>query len=73
MGVLSEKGKDEWLSFTVHDITRLKEVEAVLRQTHDGLLREVKDRASELADLNVELQAEVSERRVAEKVLRQRD
>jgi PAS domain S-box-containing protein len=73
MGVLSEKGKDERLLFTVHDITRLKEVEAVLRQTHDGLLKDVKDHASELTDLNVELQSEVSERRVVEKVLRQRD
>jgi PAS domain S-box-containing protein len=72
--MLNENGSDDdQILFVVHDTSRTKQTEEVLRQTHYDLLREVKDRATELDRLNRELESEVLERRVVEKVLRDRE
>ncbi|MBW4470118.1 MAG: PAS domain S-box protein [Stenomitos rutilans HA7619-LM2] len=53
------------------DITQRKQVEAVLKATHEQLEAQVIARTAELAQANVTLQAEIAERRQAEVALQQ--
>jgi PAS domain S-box-containing protein len=50
------------------DITKRKEAEEALRKAHDELEIRVKERTSELADINEALQAEIIERERAEEI-----
>lgn len=54
------------------DITEKKQGEAALRRAHDELEKRVKERTAELMKTNKELKGEISNRKKAEKALKQR-
>ena len=55
------------------NITERKRAEEMLQNAHDGLERRVEQRTAELAKTNEELRQEITERKLAEKVLRERE
>jgi len=78
-------GSYKWLGWTAmpdpekglmyaiaRDISDRKHIENLMQQTHDELEQKVKERTAELAKANIELQAEIIERKRAEEVLRER-
>lgn len=62
-------GEDEVLAI-VRDITERKQVEELLKQTHDELEHRVSQRTTALRTTNEQLRAEILERRRAEKEVR---
>ncbi len=54
------------------DITEKKQGEAALRRAHDELEKRVEERTAELMKTNIELKAEILNRKTAEKALKQR-
>jgi PAS domain S-box-containing protein len=62
-------------SFTVHiavhDISRPKQVELNLQQTHDSLEERVRERTAEIEQVNLELESEIASRQTTETCLRQ--
>ena len=55
------------------NITERKRAEEMLQNAHDGLERRVEQRTAELAKTNEELRQEITERKLAEKTLRERE
>jgi PAS domain S-box-containing protein len=68
--VLDEEGRVVSIASFSRDITERKRVEDALRKAHDELEIRVKERTSELVDINEALQAEIIERTRAEENLR---
>ncbi len=54
------------------DITEKKRGETALRKAHGELEKRVEERTAELVKTNIELKAEISNRKIAEKALKQR-
>ncbi|HEX4167404.1 MAG TPA: ATP-binding protein [Bryobacteraceae bacterium] len=69
--VLTEDGRPWFLHGAAFDITDLKQAEIALKQAHDELDVRVRDRTTELEQVNQNLQREIAERKRAEAVLAQ--
>lgn len=62
-----------YITTMIRDIAERKKAEAALRQAHDELERRVEERTTELAKTNEALQAEITERKQAEEILREHE
>lgn len=63
--------KDNMIVCTFDDITSQKQAEEMLKRSHEDLERQVRERTSELREINKILQGEVSERKAAEEAAKQ--
>jgi PAS domain S-box-containing protein len=64
-----ENGEIKFLDGVVEDITKRKEAEFALKNAHDHLELRVRERTSELIEINEKLLSEINEREKAEKAL----
>lgn len=64
------KNQVSFASITFEDITTRKQTEQALHESHEKLEQQVAQRTAELATTNINLKAEISERRKAEETLR---
>src|SRR5207244_11995959 len=70
--LLDQAGQPRHLITIVEDITARKRAETLLRQAHDEMEAQVRERTADLKQTNAQLQAEIAERRRMAETLRER-